>query len=223
MRSQNILCASLVAAALALPLSSAARANVVISIDKSTQHMTVSVDGTARYEWPVSTGRRGYDTPNGTFKPNRMEAEHFSKEYEDAPMPHSIFFDMDGHAIHGFFDIPHLGMAVSHGCVRLSPAHAATLFDLVKTEAWRDTIVVVAGRIPGRRRPRSWRGGVPPPRKPRPNSRCSIAPAYGQQPAPYSASRPTASRPMTETASPPSRNNPRRSMGSRLTGSLTPA
>ena len=126
--------ATLLAAALAVPLAPAARANIAITIDKSAQQMTVAVDGTQRYTWPVSTGRPGYDTPNGNFKPNRMDADHFSQEWDNAPMPHTMFFDLHGHAIHGFFDVKHLGLAVSHGCVRLSPDHAATLFDLVKAE-----------------------------------------------------------------------------------------
>ena len=80
MRPQNMLSASLLAAGVALPLSSACYANIVISIDKATQQMAVAVDGTPRYEWPISTGRPGYDTPNGTFKPNRMDADHLSQE-----------------------------------------------------------------------------------------------------------------------------------------------
>lgn len=145
---RNILYASLAVAGLAVPLSSVCYANVLISIDKTTQRMSVSVDGTPRYEWKVSTGRAGYNTPSGTFRPNRMEVMHHSREYENAPMPHSIFFDLHGHAIHGFFDTPHLGMAVSHGCVRLLPAHAATLFDLVKAEGMANTKVVIGGHIP---------------------------------------------------------------------------
>ena len=58
-----------------------------------------------------------------------MDADHFSQEWDNAPMPHTIFFDLQGHAIHGFSDVKHLGLAVSHGCVRLSPDHAATLFN----------------------------------------------------------------------------------------------
>ena len=68
-------------------------------------------------------------------------------------MPHSIFFDMNGHAIHGFFDVKHLGSPVSHGCVRLSPDHAATLFKLVSAEGMKETTVVVAGRTPAGRMP----------------------------------------------------------------------
>jgi hypothetical protein len=153
MRPQHVLSASLLAAALAVPLATASSANVVITVNKGTQRMLVAVDGTTRYEWPVSTGRPGYQTPNGTFKPNRMDADHHSNEYENAPMPHSIFFDMHGHAIHGFFDTPHLGLAVSHGCVRLSPANATTLFSLVKAEGMANTTVIIHGQIPARQAP----------------------------------------------------------------------
>jgi hypothetical protein len=137
------------AAALALPSAAPASANILITIDKSSQQMSVAVDGAERYVWPVSTGRPGYDTPSGTFKPNRMDADHYSQEWDNAPMPHAIFFDLDGHAIHGFFDVKHLGRAVSHGCVRLSPDHAQTLFNLIKAEGMAETKVVVAGHTPG--------------------------------------------------------------------------
>src|SRR6202789_3282097 len=149
MRPTTFVSAALLAAGLALPFASAARANIVVSIDKTTQNMTVAVDGSQRYSWPVSTGRPGYDTPNGTFKPTRMDADHFSQEWDNAPMPHTIFFDLHGHAIHGFFDVKHLGLAVSHGCVRLAPQNAAILFQLVKTEGMANTSVTIAGRTPG--------------------------------------------------------------------------
>jgi hypothetical protein len=140
---------SALGAALALPLAAPASANILVTIDKSAQQMSVAVDGAQRYAWPVSTGRPGYDTPSGSFKPNRMDADHYSQEWDNAPMPHAIFFDLAGHAIHGFFDVKHLGRAVSHGCVRLSPDHAQTLFNLVKAEGMGETKVVVAGRTPG--------------------------------------------------------------------------
>jgi hypothetical protein len=149
MRSAKVFYASLITAALALPLAAPASATVAIAIDKSSQHMTVSVDGTERYSWPISTGRPGYETPSGTFKPNRMDADHFSQEWDNAPMPHAIFFDLHGHAVHGFFDVKHLGLPVSHGCVRLSPDNATTLFTLVKAEGMANTTVTVSGRTPG--------------------------------------------------------------------------
>jgi L,D-transpeptidase catalytic domain len=142
--------ASLVIAALAVACAAPARAAILVNIDKGAQRMTVAVDGETRYVWPVSTGRRGYDTPNGTFKVNRMDADHLSQEWDNAPMPNTMFFDMRGHAIHGFFDVKHLGLPVSHGCVRLSPANAATLFALVKEQGMKETTVVVSGQTPAR-------------------------------------------------------------------------
>jgi hypothetical protein len=162
MRAQNILYASIFAAGLGLPFSSAAYANaVVISIDKTSQRMTVSVDGATRYVWPVSTGRPGFDTPNGTFHPFRLDRDHHSTVYDNAPMPDSIFFTKTGDAVHGYFDTPHLGMAVSHGCVRLSPANAAVLYGLVEQTGLPNTTVIVHGRIPTRNAPIVARRQVP--------------------------------------------------------------
>src|SRR5690242_17930828 len=126
MRSSRGLFVGLVAALLGVT-GTAAKANVLITVNKSTQHMTVTVDGERRYSWPVSTGRSGYATPSGSYTPFRMEEDHFSKEWDDAPMPHSIFFTPKGHAIHGSYETKRLGSAVSHGCVRLSPQNASTL------------------------------------------------------------------------------------------------
>ena len=148
MRFASVFPASLLAAALALLSAAPACAKMLIAIDQSTQHMTVSVDGEVRYSWPVSTGRAGYSTPNGTFRPNRMEISHFSQVFDNAPMPHSIFFTQAGHAIHGSLEVRHLGSAASHGCVRLSPANATTLYALVKAEGMGNTTVTIAGRIP---------------------------------------------------------------------------
>ncbi len=148
MRSGSIAPASLLLALLTFGFAAPASANIVVNVDKNTQRMTVSVDGATRYVWPVSTGRAGYDTPNGSYTPFRMEADHFSKEWDDAPMPHSIFFTKIGHAIHGSLDVRHLGSAASHGCVRLSPANATALFELVKAEGMKDTRVVISGETP---------------------------------------------------------------------------
>jgi len=123
-----------------------ARADLLIKVDQSTQRMTVDRDGERLYEWPVSTGKPGYETPRGVFKPNRMEADHYSQEYDNAPMPYAIFFDLKGHAIHGSFD-PIGKPAASHGCVRLSPANAATLFELVREEKMARTRVEIAGDV----------------------------------------------------------------------------
>ena len=139
---------SFAAAFIALALAQPARANVMIIIDKSAQKMTVTVDGEDRYTWPVSTGRPGYDTPSGEFQPFRMERDHFSREWDDAPMPNSVFFTKIGHAIHGTFDAKNLGRPASHGCVRLSTEHAATLFALVKKEGVFNARVRLIGDTP---------------------------------------------------------------------------
>jgi len=129
-------------------VSSAAQAAILVTIDKSAQQMTVAVDGRPLYQWPVSTGKAGYDTPNGKFKAFRMERDHFSKEWDEAPMPFSIFFTPKGHAIHGSLDVKRLGTPASHGCVRLLPANAEKLFALVEQEGVLNTTVVLTGVAP---------------------------------------------------------------------------
>jgi hypothetical protein len=130
---------------LAAILPTPASAEVRITIDKADQRMSVAVDGTPRYSWPVSTGVEAYDTPSGTYRPFRMERTHFSREWDDAPMPHAIFFTMQGHAIHATNHTRQLGRPASHGCVRLSPRNAATLFSLVKAQGLGNTRVSIEG------------------------------------------------------------------------------
>ncbi len=120
---------------------------VEIVINKVSQKMTVKVDGDTEYVWPVSTGAAGYETPGGTYRPFRMEAEHFSKEWDDAPMPHSIFFTSRGHAIHGSFHVKSLGRRASHGCVRLAPDNAKILFSLVRDAGMSNTSVTLRGGL----------------------------------------------------------------------------
>ena len=156
-----------------------AGAAVLVTIDKTTQQMTVSVDGTRRYTWPVSTGRSGYATPSGSFKPFRLEKDHYSREWDDAPMPNSIFFTPKGHAIHGSFETRRLGTPASHGCVRLAPANAATLFALVKTQGLGNTRIVLTGEAPRMiAKPRRPAGEPMEPQQPPPTH--AAQPAYQQ-------------------------------------------
>jgi len=131
--------------ALMLFAAGSAQAKVSITIDKDVQVMTVAVDGVARYQWPVSTGNPSHETPNGSFRTFRMEEDHYSKEFDDAPMPHSIFFTKIGHAIHGTDSEGRLGVPVSHGCVRLSRANATTLYALVQQQGVLNTTVTLTG------------------------------------------------------------------------------
>ncbi len=141
---KNCVITAVVLAAMTLS-ASAMKVSVVIS--KVSQRMSVTVDGEKKYEWLVSTGGAGYDTPTGTFHPFRLEKEHFSKEWDDAPMPYSMFFTGEGHAIHGSYHIARLGTRASHGCVRLAPQNAATLFALVEKAGYKNSTFQINGGL----------------------------------------------------------------------------
>ena len=129
--------AGLLAGAAAAP----AVADVLVSVSKTSQRMAVMVDGSVRYNWLVSTGRGRYATPSGAFQPQWMARKWRSKQYQNAPMPHSIFFH-NGYAVHGTTEISNLGRVASHGCVRLHPEHAAKLYALIQDQMGSTRIVV---------------------------------------------------------------------------------
>ena len=137
-----LVCVGLVVpAALAAP----AQAEVFIAVNKSTQSMSVMVDGRERHRWPVSTGRDG-GPPSGAYQPERMERSWYSRKYDWSPMPHAIFFHK-GYAIHGtgyISRLGRLGRPASHGCVRLHPSHAAELFALVQSQGMASTRIAVS-------------------------------------------------------------------------------
>jgi lipoprotein-anchoring transpeptidase ErfK/SrfK len=138
----------------------AAVPDILIVVSKPAQSMTVTVDGHVRYRWRVSTGATHYSTPDGSYTPFRMELMHYSREFDNAGMPHAIFFTQRGHSIHGS-DHPGLGTAVSHGCVRLTLSNATTLYQLVKSVGMAKTKVVVSGHDPP-----GYRVPTMPPRQP---------------------------------------------------------
>ncbi|MDO9440807.1 MAG: L,D-transpeptidase [Beijerinckiaceae bacterium] len=116
-----------------------ASATVDIRIDLSTQTMKVTSARGGTEVWPVSTGRSGYVTPRGSYRPIRLARMHYSRKYDNAPMPYSIFFK-GGYAIHGTGAVRQLGRPASHGCVRLAPRNAARLFSMVQAEGARITL-----------------------------------------------------------------------------------
>jgi lipoprotein-anchoring transpeptidase ErfK/SrfK len=130
------------------PLSSTPK-QILVNIDKSTQEATVFVDGIEQYNWKVSTGKPGHITPSGTYTATSMNEIWYSKEWDNAPMPHAVFFMKDGHAIHGTTEVKNLGKPASHGCVRLAPENATILFNLVKENGLQNTQVVLSGETPG--------------------------------------------------------------------------
>lgn len=122
-------------------MSTAASAEVFITVDKSAQVMIVETP-TDFYEWPVSTGRKGYNTPTGNFQPYLLKPMHYSSKYENAPMPNSIFFH-GGYAIHATTAVNSLGRPASHGCIRLSPRDAKWLYQLVKDYGKENTYIEI--------------------------------------------------------------------------------
>lgn len=130
----------LLALVLALATAPALASNILVVVDIPMQIMHVRVDGVTKYRWDVSTGRAGYTTPAGRYQPIRMHEKWYSRKYDNAPMPYAIFFN-GGYAIHGTTDLRNLGSVASHGCVRLHPENAATLFSLVKEIGSENTII----------------------------------------------------------------------------------
>ncbi len=73
----------------------------------------------------------------------------YSKQWDNSPMPHSIFYMKDGHAIHGSYEVKNLGKPASHGCVRIAPENATTLYSLVAQVGLEKTQVILTGVTPG--------------------------------------------------------------------------
>jgi len=140
----------IVVTVLVLAAASAARADILIRVDKANQRLTVAVDGAQQYDWPVSTARIGYVTPNGEYRPVRLDRTWYSRKYYNSPMPYSIFFH-GGYAIHGSYERAEIGRPASHGCVRLDPKNAEVLFNLVTARGPENTRILIDG--PGASRP----------------------------------------------------------------------
>ncbi|MCC0006939.1 MAG: L,D-transpeptidase [Hyphomicrobiaceae bacterium] len=135
-------------AALVMGLFAAGQAaeagTVKVSVDLTNQRMTVSENGQAIHSWAISSGRAGYRTVTGTFKPQWMARMHYSRKYDNSPMPNAIFF-RGGFAIHGTYATGRLGSPASHGCIRLAPSNAKTLYNLVSRHGRENTTISVYG------------------------------------------------------------------------------
>ncbi|MEP7315712.1 MAG: L,D-transpeptidase family protein [Sphingomicrobium sp.] len=73
----------------------------------------------------VSTGRKGYETPTGIFTVLQKHVEHYSRTYDNAPMPYMQRLTWKGVALHAG-NLP--GYAASHGCIRLPKGFAKLLY-----------------------------------------------------------------------------------------------
>src|SRR5262245_28116498 len=108
-----------------------ASASVVAVVDVSTQRMHVTVDGGSYAVWKVSTAKRGYYTPRGSFHPKYLKRMHYSRKYDNSPMPYSVFF-YGGYALPATQFVLPLGSPASHCCIRLHTANAAAFYALIK-------------------------------------------------------------------------------------------
>lgn len=139
----NVAAAAVAGALLFAGINTARAANQLVArVSISQQTMEVLVDGQPAFEWKVSTGRKGYRTPTGSYKPIRMHKMWYSKKYDNAPMPHSVFFN-GGYAVHATDAVKRLGKPASHGCVRLHPDNASDFYRLVETFGASNTQIVI--------------------------------------------------------------------------------
>ncbi|MBD9636376.1 L,D-transpeptidase [Ensifer sp. ENS07] len=133
---------ALIAALLQFAVQPANAANLIADISLSSQTMTVRQYGVVMYRWKVSTARKGYVTPRGSWSAKWLSRNHRSRKYDDAPMPYAVFFN-GGYAIHATYDIKRLGRPASHGCVRLHPNNAAEFFGLTREHGLKNTRIVI--------------------------------------------------------------------------------
>lgn len=121
-------------------------ASVYAKVSIADQRMDVVINrGNGKketYTWKVSTGRKGFETPPGKFRPDYIDELHHSTKYENAPMPFSVFFN-DGIAVHGTTELKRLGSPASHGCVRLDPQNAEVFFRAVADIGMERTAIIV--------------------------------------------------------------------------------
>jgi len=106
----------------------------VIAVASTKAHKTqIYVNGHLKYDWPISSGKPGDDTPNGAYltiekaNPVRMVGPGY-----DLLVPWSVRFTFSGDYYHdAYWSVGQQGFEnVSHGCVNLAPADAETYYNL---------------------------------------------------------------------------------------------
>lgn len=142
-KMKRILAAATACLFLQFHVATAQAETLIARIDLRSQTMTVSEDGVLKYRWKVSTARKGYVTPVGSYTAKWLSRDHRSKKYDDAPMPYAVFFN-GGYAVHGTYELKRLGRPASHGCVRLEPRNAATFFSMTSEAGLKNTRIVIS-------------------------------------------------------------------------------
>lgn len=139
---RHFIVATLVLLMMQFGSQSASAANLVANISLSSQTMTVTQNGVVKHRWKVSTARKGYVTPRGSWSAKWLSRHHRSRKYNNAPMPYAVFFN-GGYAVHATFDLKRLGRPASHGCIRLHPDNAAQFFAMTSRSGLKNTRIVV--------------------------------------------------------------------------------
>jgi L,D-transpeptidase catalytic domain len=98
----------------------------LLVVNLQTQRAILFRNGVAIGASTVSTGKQGYETPMGVFTILQKRKEHYSKTYNNAPMPNMQRLTWKGVALHAG-NLP--GFPASHGCIRLPLRFSSLLFD----------------------------------------------------------------------------------------------
>jgi lipoprotein-anchoring transpeptidase ErfK/SrfK len=115
-----------------------------------THHVQIFLDGKLYGNWPISTGKAGDDTPNGTYLAmDKTNPEEMIGPGYDILVPWSVRFTLSGDFMHdAYWSVGEQGFAnVSHGCVNMSPANAETYYKLA---VQGDPVTITGSPKPGK-------------------------------------------------------------------------
>lgn len=87
-----------------------------VVIDKSQQVLRAYEGNRMVLQTHISSGRRGKETPSGHYRARSKSLMHYSRLYNNAPMPYSVQI-AGNYFIHGFHSVPNY--PASHGCIRV--------------------------------------------------------------------------------------------------------
>ena len=113
---------------------------ILVSVPEQTMH--VYRNGILIGRSSISTGTKGNATPGGVFSILEKKQEHYSKKYDNAPMPNMQRLTWTGIAMHSG-NLP--GYPASHGCIRMPFDFSQLLF---RATSKGGTVVVGDGKVP---------------------------------------------------------------------------
>jgi lipoprotein-anchoring transpeptidase ErfK/SrfK len=107
--------------------------SLIVVASTANHHMDLYRNGTLFHSWPISTGKPGDNTPNGTYvtiekgNPVLMTGPGYKLE-----VPWSVRFTFSGDYLHdAFWSVGEQGFTnVSHGCINMPPADAEAYYKL---------------------------------------------------------------------------------------------